>query len=134
MRQVHGFEPIDSEQDEYWPYIRNLVGSVVLIEAIVSNRDDRFKIEEFTQRLVNVPESQLQAPWLETYLTADGSERLIDERRFVKVPSESNLRMAFFMHFWDPAVPLSTTYGLVKCPPPTAMPGRLEVLAPYEAP
>jgi hypothetical protein len=66
----------------------------------------------------------------EAFLTPDG-KALAAKRWSFDVPP-GDLRLAFFLHVWNAATPLRTSYGDIRCPPPTAMPERLERLVPYQ--
>src|SRR5215470_7365229 len=55
------------------PQIREQLGSVVLVEALVLNRDSRFDVRDFTQAQIGVPRDRWQAPWAEAYLSLDGT-------------------------------------------------------------
>lgn len=134
LEQLHGHVPAGEDRAELEPYCRDLLQSAVLTEVLVENRDDRFSIDDFGQDIPGQPPGQRQAPWLETYLTLDGEHRLLEQRHLVKTPEDPALRVAFFIHFWEPSVPLTTSYGRISCPTITSMPARLAKLAPYEAP
>lgn len=110
---------------------REQLASVVLIEAIVHDCDDRFKIIRFTQPQDGVPEDNWQVAYAEAYLTPDG-EALVIERWSMDPPESADLRVAFFLHFWQPDKPLRTPYGDITCPPVQEMPERLARLVPYE--
>ncbi len=99
------------------------LSSVVLLEVLISNRDRRFDMGDFCQR------GSDQAPYDEHFLSADGS-RVVSAG--FDVPARKTLRCAFFLHFFDPAKPLETSYGKVPVPPITPMPRRLRTLVPYE--
>jgi hypothetical protein len=100
--------------------------SVVLVEALVRDADDRFDAGDFSQPLPGVARDNWQAAWAETYLSLDGESRLDD-------PSKVNgFRVAFFMHFWEPDKPLLSSYGELGCPAVSEMPERLRRLVPYE--
>jgi hypothetical protein len=101
---------------------RAQLDSVVLIEVIVCNRDKRFRVGDFGQGE--------QAPWAEGYFSADGETRI--PARWPDVPEMEPLRMAFFIHFWDPTLPLKSSYGNLRCPEPGSMPERLARLLPFE--
>ncbi|HLH89995.1 MAG TPA: hypothetical protein VKX28_16200 [Xanthobacteraceae bacterium] len=108
---------------------RELIESVALIEAMVRNPDERFNIGDFTQRLDGVAQDNWQAAYAEAFLSPDGKS-LTDVE-----PSGSpggDFRIAFFLHVWDAAKPLVTSYGDIKCPAVGEMPERLERLVPYE--
>lgn len=109
---------------------REQLESVVLIEILVSNRDDRFDVGQFTQPRIGEPRANWQVAWAEAYLTKDG-ETLIVERG-ADAPKVDPLRLAFFLHYWDPDQLLHSSYGELKCPVPQQMPERLKRLVPYE--
>ena len=102
---------------------REELSQVVLLEVLISKRDKRFDIGDFGQK------GSDQAPYDEHFLSEDGS-RVIAEG--FDVPSGKTLRCAFFLHFFDPAKPLETSYGKVVVPPIQPMPRRLHKLVPYE--
>ena len=104
--------------------------SAVLIEALVSNRDDRFHLVDFTQARIGEPEGSWQVAWAEAFLSLDGESLLVE--RGSDPPDAEPLRLAFFIHYWDPSQPLLTSYGEIHCPAPRAMPDRLKRLVPYE--
>lgn len=124
---------------------RDHFSSVVLIEAVVSNCDSAFSLDEFKQprpMLPNLaihphpaglngipPEGSFQAPWDEGLLSSDGEHLLARKMGCVKGPGR--VRFAFYLHYWDEAFPLECTYGTVACPAPQAMPERLKRLMPY---
>jgi hypothetical protein len=109
---------------------REFLESIALVEGLIHNRDDRFNIGDFTQRVVGLDRKNWQAAYAEAFLTPDG-EALAAKRWTSEIPP-GDLRVAFFLHFWDSATPLTTSYGDIRCPPVTAMPARLERLVPYE--
>ena len=108
------------------------MNSIVLIELLVLNRDARFSVDHFLDEQPNLPSPHAQAAWSEVFLTPDG--RSIFPTKWREVPTSSDLRLAFFVHFWDSKVPLQTTYGPIVCPPVEVMPERLERLMPYVSP
>ena len=107
---------------------RDFLESIVLVEALVRNRDGRFDVGDFTQRVGDTRDNW-QVAYAEAFLTPDG-EALASTRSYEVPPGD--LRVAFFVHFWDEERPLATSYGDVDCPTPTAMPERLERLVPYQ--
>jgi hypothetical protein len=109
---------------------RKDIESIVLVEARIQNRDERFDIGDFTQRVDGLARDNWQAAYAEAFLTPDG-EALAAERWTPDIPP-GDLRIAFFLHFWDSTTPLTTTYGDTRCPAVTVMPERLERLVPYE--
>lgn len=107
---------------------RDHFSSVVLIEAVVSGIDDRFSLSDFTQP--NPAHSHgAQVPWDEGLLSNDGE--LLLARKLNCVKGHGPFRFAFYMHYWNPELPLRWTHGEVFCAAPQPMPARLEVLMPY---
>ena len=104
--------------------------STVLIETLVKNRDGRFDAGDFVQPSKNTTKDEWQTAWAETYLTLDGSALMVEQ--WSDPPKTGDLRVAFFMHFWNSDEPLNTSYGKVLCPQPIDMPNRLLELVPYE--
>jgi hypothetical protein len=109
---------------------REQLESTVLIEVLVRDRDKRFNVGDFTQPLDGVPRDSWQTAWAEAYLTQDG-EKLLTER-WGDAPKDDSFRVAFFIHCWNPAAPLRTSYGELRCPAIKEMPERLRKLVPYE--
>jgi hypothetical protein len=103
--------------------------SVVLIEAVVADVDERFSLSGFSQSNPAYPHGVAQAPWDEGLLSSDGE--VLVARKINCVKGTGKLRFAFYMHYWNPELPLRWTYGEVWCPSPQSMPVRLEVLMPY---
>ena len=110
-------------------YYREEIESAVLIEAIIRNRDERFDVGHFSQRVEDVPRANWQVAWAEAFLTIDGMSLAVERRK--DPPATGDLRLAFFIHFWDSRKPLLSSYGDIRCPKPTPMPERLEKLVPY---
>ena len=108
---------------------RDHFSSVVLIEAVASDFDERFNLSHFTQPNPAYPHGTAQAPWDEGLLSNDGE--VLSARKINCVRGHGPLRFAFYMHYWNPQLPLRWTYGEVFCPTPQPMPVRLEILMPY---
>ena len=108
---------------------RDHFSSVVLVEAIASGVDERFSLSDFTQPNPTYPHGAAQVPWDEGLLSSDGEALLT--RNINCVEGDGPLRFAFYMHYWNPDLPLRWTYGEVSCPAPQPKPVRLEVLMPY---
>jgi hypothetical protein len=98
------------------------LSSVVLIEVMVTNADENLDMADFGQ-----PNSD-QAAYDEAYLSLDGEQV---QSRFNK-PDDDTIRLTFFLHYYDPQQPLTTSYGKVSCPPIGDMPKRLKEMVPYE--
>jgi hypothetical protein len=110
--------------------IREQLGSVVLVEAHILNRDRRFDVSDFTQARIGVPRDSWQVAWAEAYLSLDGTSLSVE--RWSPTPESGDIRIAFFIHGWDPSSPLHSSYGAIICPQPQPMPDRLERLVPFE--
>jgi len=119
----------DEEEARAIDHVRAQIESVCLIELVVRDRDERFSADDFAQAPPGTPPGSRQVAYLERYLTADGEE--LAAPLYTRTPPEGDLRVAFFMHFWDPALPLATSYGEVRCPEPEHMPERLRRVAPW---
>jgi hypothetical protein len=103
--------------------VRTELSGAVLVEAMVTDRDERFRVDDFSQ-----PDSD-QAPYAEVFLSADGCEVIAE---LSDIPRGSTLRVAFFIHFLSPLRPLNTSYGAVALPKFTRMPQRLSSIIRYE--
>lgn len=110
--------------------VRDQLFSVVLVEAVVENRDEHFSMDDFAQAQKGVERSHWQAAWAEAFLTLDGTSLV--EERWSAAPEFGDIRIAFFMHNWCPSAPLQSSYGECACPPPQPMPPRLAELVPFE--
>jgi hypothetical protein len=110
--------------------VREQLEAVVLIEVFVRNRDERFDVGDFAQAPPGLPTGSHQVAWAEAYMGADGTSLVVD--RWSEAPTDRDLRIAFFIHSWDPSLPLQSSYGEIRCPVPQRMPDRLERLVPYE--
>jgi len=104
--------------------------TTVLVELLVRDRDGRFRIGDFSQSQDGVARENWQVAWAEAYLSVDGESLLVD--RWSEPPESGDLRVAFFMHYWDSGRPLLSSYGAITCSPAKEMPERLRGLVPYE--
>ena len=86
--------------------------SVVLIEARSNTVWPRL-LDDLTQPSPN-PHAGSQAPWDEGLLSGDGETLL--QRTINCVKGEGTVRFAFYMHCWNPHLPLTWTYGEIACP------------------
>jgi hypothetical protein len=110
-------------------HIRRQLQNVVLIETLVENADDRFNCDDFTQQLEGLPRSSWQVAYRETILSPDGRRKCAERLGGKLVAS---FRVAFYLHYYRPDLPLLTSYGERNCPPVAAMPARLQKLNPFE--
>jgi hypothetical protein len=127
---LYGYDVTEAERREAKEHCRNQLKSIVLIEVIVRNRDNKFNISDFTQGSEDEPVGSWQVAWAEAFLTMNGESLAVE--RWSDPPETGDLRIAFFIHYWDANKPLSTSYGDIFCPPPGKMPERLKKLVPYE--
>jgi hypothetical protein len=108
---------------------RDHFSSVVLVEAQVDGGDERFNLDSFAQPNPAYPHNSPQSPWDEGLLSLDGESLL--SRKIGCVEGSGPLRFAFYIHYWDPNLPLKWTHGEVVCPSPQTMLVRLKLLMPY---
>jgi hypothetical protein len=107
------------------------LNSTVLIELLVTNCDENFSVNQFTQPRKDLPKDNWQVAWAEAFLTINGEE-LISVESWGDVPKAESFRVAFFLHYYDPKQSIYTSYGEILCPLPDEMPERLKRLVPYE--
>lgn len=67
-----------------------------------------------------------QVPYYEHLLNADGS--VAKELALEPVQVNGEVRLAFFIHFLRPGIPLSSPFGKLSIPPVSDMPARLRVI------
>jgi hypothetical protein len=130
FESLNGYAKSTPQEGRLRVHCKRQLESVVLIEVIVKNRDDNFQIGDFTQEQEGRPRDGWQAPWGAKIL-AEGGESLV-ETRWNQLPQDKDLRLAFYLHYYQPDKPLLTSYGERNCPPVEAMPARLRRLVPFE--
>jgi hypothetical protein len=64
LQQVHGYIPEGDDRAELEPYCRDLVIRAVLVEALIENRDERFRVDDFGQVIPGQDPGQRQEKWL----------------------------------------------------------------------
>ena len=121
----------DEEKREMREETDREFANAVLIEIAVAYPDASFSVDAFVQPNPNLPNSQWQVPWLERFLTADGTA-LLDNVTHGTLPRESHYRVVFYIHEWKQEHGLNGPYGAVALLPVQPMPERLWRLAPYE--
>lgn len=119
--------PMYGDEDQ----CREHFSSVVLIELLVRDVDSRFDVGDFTQPNPKYPFNSPQVAYDEALLSLDGEELLERQILCVQKRGAGPLRFAFYLHYYDEALPLRWTYGEVQCPGVKEMPVRLQVLVPY---
>jgi hypothetical protein len=116
-----GVQLSDAQRRRAEADVREELSSVVLLELLVLNADSQFSVDDFSQ-----PDSD-QAAYDEAYLTADGTSVV---SRYDQ-PATATFRVTFFLHFFDPSKPVSSSYGPLHVPEVQKMPARLQGLVPY---
>ena len=103
---------------------------LVLIEAVIDQIDDRFKMIELGQPYTRGDyKDHFQCAFDEALLSSDG--KAVIERSMNCVKGPGLLRFAFYLHFYDSSRPLHWSYGQVQCPSIEPTPTRLNRLVPY---
>lgn len=102
-------------------HLREELSSIVLVEVLVKNHDENLNLIDFNQPGTD------QVVYDEGFLTLDGTELI---SRYKK-PDDVDLRIAFFLHFFDPRKPINTSYGELNIEKVEKMPERLSSLFPY---
>lgn len=100
------------------------LAGVVLIELVVANPQEYFSAGELEAK------ESGEIAWQLVRLSDDGT-RVIDTAPH-RFPDDDSVRLAFYLHAFDPADPLLFSYGELQLPPATPMPDRLAQLLPYE--
>jgi hypothetical protein len=118
-----GLDLSESESGERRDEVIEELSGLVLIELLVHGRDDRFDVGDFGQSATE------QVAYDEAFLSADGTAVVA---HVIDPPAMEPLRVAFFLHSFDPSEPLETSYGTFEVPALQAMPERLLKLRPYE--
>ena len=98
---------------------------LVLVEAIVHGTHD-LKIDDLGQES---PDYGYQIAHHGTLLSSDGGT--VVRRGNGRIYGTPPLRFAFYLHFYDPQIPLRWTHGEIQCPTVQEMPERLQRLVPY---
>jgi hypothetical protein len=121
----------DRQEDE--KDLRFHMDKAAVIEVMVTNPDANFDVGKFIQPDPAKSENFWQVAWNEKFLTPDG-ETLIELGRTQKLPTASRYRIVFVIHFWNPDLPLRSSYGELALPSIKPLPGRLWRLTPYVLP
>ena len=98
---------------------------LVLIEAILDDPGGTFKPEHVGQQYQN----SLQCMYDEAVLSPDGESLIRRDIQCLKATGP--LRIAFYLHFYDPRRPIEWSQGKAECPPIEPIPDRLKRLVPY---
>lgn len=127
---LYGAELAGTERRDAERSCQEQLESTVLVEVLIRGCDERFDIGDFSQPQDGIPRDNWQAAWAEAYLSEDGEGLLVE--RWGDAPKDGSFRAAFFIHSWNPAAQLETSYGKVSCPIVKKMSERLQKLVPYE--
>ncbi|MBI5708111.1 MAG: hypothetical protein HZC36_14110 [Armatimonadetes bacterium] len=134
-------------------FVRSELSSLVLVELKVEGADYRFELGNFKQpHTVYVPYDETfldpdtgekiapdhgylgfsvyedpDTGRLMKYVrdTEETKEATIEDAERYRLPGRRDFVVLFFLHFYDPAQPLSTPYGLVALPAAADLPVRL---------
>ncbi|MGL9620585.1 hypothetical protein QRQ56_21415 [Bradyrhizobium sp. U531] len=121
----------DEDRQEWQDDLRRHMDDAAVFEVQVTNPDVGFRMADFVQADPSRPWEQWQVAWDETFLTADG-ETVIEIDRGRKLPEARQYRVVFVIHYWNPRLPLRSSYGELQLPPMQPLPERLWRLAPYD--
>lgn len=101
-----------------------------LVEVIVRDSDGDFAIFDITQQRPGLKQVEWQIPHCARLLDAAGERVLADAAGTCDLIDLwlGDVRMAFFFHHLDPALPLRTPFGEVSLPAPTPLPARLRCM------
>jgi hypothetical protein len=99
-------------------YVRAELGSLALLEIEVTGMPKDTSITEFKQ-----PHTKY-VPYDESFFDRTTLAPL--EHEHYKLPDATDFRVAFYLHFYDPAQPLSTPWGAVPLGPLSDVPSHLQ--------
>ena len=94
---LYGYTMSDEDRIEAEEQCREQLSSIVMIEVLIGDRDERFSVLDFTQAQDGVARDNWQVAYAETFLTLDGNSLLAETGK--EQPQSGDLRGAFFMHF-----------------------------------
>ena len=100
----------------------------VLVEACIRGRDRAFFLGDFGQSDADIVQPDDPVAYDEQFLNDDGTNIVGAVLEKVRGP---DVRVAFFLHQYDPKRPILTSYGAVPPPAPSPMPGRLARIIRY---
>ncbi len=108
-----------------------LLEGAVLIEVQVEHATRRFKVGDFNQPIEGRSQEWWQVAYDEAYLSPDGRAVV---SKWKPPEGVRTYRIAFWLHDFQPGVPLGTSYGPVALPPAGKLPVRLQRLLKYVPP
>src|SRR5436190_20043521 len=86
---LYGYPMTPEERTDAEQQCKDQLESVVLVELVVSNRDDKFHLHDFEQAKRGQPEENWQVAWAEAYLASDGESLLVE--RWSDAPADDPL-------------------------------------------
>lgn len=106
---------------------------VHLLELSIPVAPQEVDVSKITQKREGVSESDWQEPWDEQFLNEKGNQVIGD---WLQAPPKwaKTTRLAFFFHFLEFDLQLSTPFGDLDLKEPTYMPRRLSSIIRYERP
>lgn len=136
QRTTHHFGLValnpDKETREFADFVtRQSLRSTVLVEMLIRGRDRTMYMGDFGQSSGDFIGPNDPVAYEEAFLSLDGSQRVAD---YLDQVRGDDVRVAFYLHNYQPGLPILTSYGPVQPPLMTAMPDRLKRLAPYKLP
>jgi hypothetical protein len=104
---------------------------VHLIELKLDNKPSEINLDDFRQRIPNVPRENWQAAYDEHFLNETGNQVIGD---FFKKPLEDKppTRLIFFLYFVNFEAALKTPFGDIVLPSPAPLPQRLKDIIVFE--
>lgn len=123
-----GSELSDTARVEAERVIRDELSSTVLVELWVRDRDRCLFAGDFGQSEGDRVQPDDAVAYDEHFLSDDGVQVIGHSLDRVET---GDVRWAFFLHGYDLARPILTSYGPVDAPAPTPMPARLDRMVRY---
>jgi hypothetical protein len=121
----------DRVLEQAWKHVREELESIVLVEARITGCAGTADLGGWGQSGsgVRILSPDDQAAYAEMFLSDDGSSVVSD---YLLPENTEAVRVVFWLHFYDPARPIVTSFGPVYPPDPSPMPERLSRLVTYE--
>ena len=127
-RQLFFGNAVRDTDSAVYAFVENCI-PLSLFEVALSNLDERFKLDDFTQEIPGALEKIWQRPYDEAILSRDGSQVISRSIRCTR--GLRNGRVAFYFHFYNPLKVMRWTYGEFSAPEIHLVPQRLWHLVPY---
>jgi hypothetical protein len=105
------------------------------VEIAIDNCPGIFDLSTITQPQDGIDQDYWQVPWDEHLITSDGESVVAGSFEAEDRPElwVGSIRIGFFFHLLDLAIPLVTPFGDLMIPAPSEFPDRLNAIE-YEAP